>query len=154
MFSNQIKLSEFETIRQNLAKLRPSVRDIELAVQKGLDFERLSEADLAILLSDKALELRPYISKAAHIISQQRHGRVVRFYSPIYVSNECTNRCAYCGFNSSNRIDRITLSMDQVLTEARAIKQMGIEGKSALIIEQTVSNSSKVTPRQYGSSIT
>ena len=44
-----------------------------------------------------------------------------------YVSNECTNKCIYCGFNVSNNIDRVTLSLDEIEAEAKLLKEMGIE---------------------------
>jgi len=92
-----------------------------------MSFELLNDDDLVVLLSDTALNNRSLLSKVAYELSLQRHGKVIRFYAPIYVSNECNNHCAYCGFNSAKQIKRITLSLEEVLKDAKEIKKMGIE---------------------------
>lgn len=127
MFSNNIKSLDFDLIRDSLRASSPSIKEIELVLKKAMSFERLDDSDLACLLSDRALEMREKISRVAYAVSLQRHGKVVRFYAPIYVSNECNNHCAYCGFNSAKKIKRLTLSLEEVLKEAKEIKRMGIE---------------------------
>ncbi|MBU3916947.1 2-iminoacetate synthase ThiH, partial [bacterium] len=66
---------------------------------------------------------------AAHSqkVTRRRFGNVVQLYIPLYLSNECVNSCKYCGFSKKNDVARITLSMDQVLSEAEVIKKMGFE---------------------------
>ena len=44
---------------------------------------------------------------------------------PLYLSNECINNCQYCGFSRDNPILRVTLSVEEVLREARALKEQG-----------------------------
>jgi len=48
----------------------------------------------------------------------QRFGRVVSLFAPLYLSNECTNSCRYCGFNVLNPAKRLTLTADQAASEA------------------------------------
>jgi 2-iminoacetate synthase len=127
MFSNNIKSLDFNALSDSLRTFSPSIRKIEEVLKKAMSFERLDDSDLACLLSDAALGMREEVSRAAYAVSLQRHGRVIRFYAPIYVSNECNNHCAYCGFNSAKNIKRLTLSLDEVLKEAKEIKKMGIE---------------------------
>ncbi|HWY75965.1 MAG TPA: radical SAM protein, partial [Verrucomicrobiae bacterium] len=43
----------------------------------------------------------------------------------LYLSNECINNCRYCGFSRDNPILRVTLSVGEVLREARALKAQG-----------------------------
>lgn len=45
-------------------------------------------------------------------------------YIPMYVSNACTNKCVYCGFNHDNALRRTTLTMEQVRAECEAIKRL------------------------------
>lgn len=54
-------------------------------------------------------------------------GRAIQLYAPLYVSNECVNGCTYCGFNSKNKIKRITLTLEQVLKEADYLKSQGFQ---------------------------
>jgi 2-iminoacetate synthase len=48
-------------------------------------------------------------------------------YAPLYLSNECQNICTYCAFSLDNKIRRRTLTDDEILREADAIRQMGYE---------------------------
>jgi hypothetical protein len=53
-------------------------------------------------------------------LTQQRFGKVIRLFAPLYLSNECINNCQYCGFSRDNPIlrvtddDRIMRHMDQL----------------------------------------
>ena len=46
-------------------------------------------------------------------------------FAPLYLSNECINNCRYCGFSRDNPILRVTLTVDQVVTEARHLAAEG-----------------------------
>jgi 2-iminoacetate synthase len=50
---------------------------------------------------------------------------VIRLFAPLYLSNECINNCQYCGFSRDNPILRVTLAIEEVLAEARALKSQG-----------------------------
>jgi 2-iminoacetate synthase len=58
-------------------------------------------------------------------LTRQRFGRIVSLFAPLYVSNFCTNRCVYCGFNSKNPIGRLALTPEQVLEEGEFIHRLG-----------------------------
>ncbi|QQR80356.1 MAG: radical SAM protein [Deltaproteobacteria bacterium] len=49
----------------------------------------------------------------------QRFGKTIQLYAPLYLSNECVDTCTYCGFSRENRIERKTLTPDEVLSEAQ-----------------------------------
>ena len=56
----------------------------------------------------------------------RRHfGRTMRLFAPLYLSNECINSCAYCGFSRENAIQRVTLEVDQIEVEARHLTAEG-----------------------------
>ena len=56
----------------------------------------------------------------------RRHfGKTMRLFAPLYVSNECVNNCSYCGFSRDAGIFRTTLTVDQVVTEARHLHGLG-----------------------------
>lgn len=57
--------------------------------------------------------------------TRQHFGRTMRLFAPIYLSNECVNNCAYCGFSRDNPILRTTLTVDQVVKEARHLAGLG-----------------------------
>ena len=89
--------------------------------------KRLSLADFAALVSPVAAQ--PQYSEAmaqrSHDLTVRHFGRVMRFFAPLYVSNECINVCKYCGFSRDNPILRVTLTVDQVVAEARYLREQG-----------------------------
>lgn len=65
------------------------------------------------------------LCQASHRLTLQRFGKVMRLFAPLYLSNECVNNCKYCGFSRDNPILRVTLSVEEVVREARALKDRG-----------------------------
>jgi 2-iminoacetate synthase len=58
-------------------------------------------------------------------VTRRQFGRTMRLFAPLYLSNECINSCAYCGFSRENAIARVTLEIDQVEKEARHLAAEG-----------------------------
>jgi 2-iminoacetate synthase len=94
-------------------------------VRAALNRPRLSLHDFAALLSPAASELLEQLGRRAHHLTQQRFGKVVRLFAPLYLSNECINNCKYCGFSRDNAILRVTLTPQEVRTEAGALVLQG-----------------------------
>ncbi|MED6314956.1 MAG: 2-iminoacetate synthase ThiH [Verrucomicrobiota bacterium] len=85
----------------------------------------LSLADLAAILSPAAADQIEHSARRAHQLTQQRFGKAIRLFAPLYLSNECINNCSYCGFSRDNPILRVTLSVDEVVREAKALSNQG-----------------------------
>lgn len=81
--------------------------------------------DFARLISPAAGEQLEALSQRSQAITRQRFGRVIWLFAPLYLSNECINNCQYCGFSRDNAILRVTLSVAEVLREARALAADG-----------------------------
>lgn len=58
-------------------------------------------------------------------VTRRHFGKTMRLFAPLYLSNECINSCTYCGFSRENAIQRVTLELDQVETEARHLTAEG-----------------------------
>ncbi|NLT69123.1 MAG: 2-iminoacetate synthase ThiH [Verrucomicrobiaceae bacterium] len=58
-------------------------------------------------------------------VTRRHFGRTMRLFAPIYLSNECVNNCSYCGFSRDNPILRTTLTVEQVVREARHLENLG-----------------------------
>ena len=86
---------------------------------------KLSLNDFAALISPAAAEHLEAMGQRAHTMTQQRFGKVIRLFAPLYLSNECINNCKYCGFSRDNQILRVTLSIDEMLREAQALHEQG-----------------------------
>jgi 2-iminoacetate synthase len=73
-------------------------------------FSRLLES-----CSDRELE---GLARRSASVTRRHFGRTMRMFAPLYLSNECINSCAYCGFSRDNAILRVTLEIEQVAAEA------------------------------------
>ena len=62
----------------------------------------------------------------AHRLTVRHFGRTIHLFMPLYLSNQWTNQCAYCGFIHNHTIIRKTLSLAQIEEEAIAIAETGM----------------------------
>lgn len=84
----------------------------------------LTPEDFAVLISEAADSRLEHMAVLAHRYTLERFGKTISMYIPMYVSNACTNKCVYCGFNHDNPFARTTLSMEQIEEECKAIKRL------------------------------
>ncbi|MBO4964798.1 MAG: 2-iminoacetate synthase ThiH [Muribaculaceae bacterium] len=85
----------------------------------------LTPEEFAVLLSEAADPYMEQMAAMSRYFTKERFGNTISLYIPMYVSNACTNKCVYCGFNHDNPFTRTTLTMAQVEEECRAIKRLG-----------------------------
>jgi 2-iminoacetate synthase len=117
-------VAEFSSLRvQSL--LDPSLHADGDAIERALRSSRPSLQDFATLISPAASLHLEMLGLRSSLLTRQRFGKVIRLFAPLYLSNECINNCQYCGFSRDNPILRVTLSVDEVLREARALKAQG-----------------------------
>lgn len=100
---------------------RASLTDAERSLAKS----RLGLGEFADLIAPAAGALLERMGQRSRSMTQQRFGKVIRFFAPLYLSNECINNCRYCGFSRDNPIVRVTLTVEEVLREARALQDQG-----------------------------
>jgi 2-iminoacetate synthase len=105
-------------VRRSLAATPADVRNALFSTKLSLD-------DFAALISPAASGFLAQLSSRSRQLTLQRFGKVVRLFAPLYVSNECINNCSYCGFSRDNPILRVTLSVEEVVREARALREQG-----------------------------
>jgi 2-iminoacetate synthase len=80
----------------------------------------------AALLEPKGPAQIEAMARESRQITRRNFGRTMRLFAPLYVSNECVNNCSYCGFSrDNNAILRVTLTIDQVIREARHLLEQG-----------------------------
>ncbi len=94
-------------------------------VHASLARASLSLADFAQLISPGAAPLLEAMARRSQAKTQQRFGKTIRLFAPLYLSNECINNCKYCGFSRDNPILRVTLSVAEVMREAHALAAEG-----------------------------
>lgn len=89
--------------------------------------DKIDFYDFLTLLSEKALKYLPSIVEKSREITIKRFGKVINFYVPVYLSNECSNQCVYCGFNSARDIIRKTLNIKEIKEEFIKLKETGFD---------------------------
>lgn len=77
------------------------------------------------LLAPKTQAELENMASESRAITRRHFGKTMRLFAPLYVSNECVNNCSYCGFSRDNPILRTTLTVDQVVKEARHLHSLG-----------------------------
>ncbi|MCB1094636.1 MAG: 2-iminoacetate synthase ThiH [Verrucomicrobiae bacterium] len=77
------------------------------------------------LIAPKTAQELEAMARESQAITRKHFGRTMRMFAPLYLSNECINNCKYCGFSRDNPILRVTLSIDQVIKEARHLTDQG-----------------------------
>ncbi len=105
--------------------VRRSSQSTSAAVLESLSRSRLTLEDFATLISPAAGASLESLSRRSQQMTQQRFGKVIRLFAPLYLSNECINNCQYCGFSRDNAILRVTLTLDDVRREAEALLVQG-----------------------------
>ena len=96
-------------------------------VEQALSRDSLGTNDFLTLLSPAAEYYIEDMAQKAHRLTVQHFGKVIQLYTPLYLSNFCTNQCLYCGFNTENKIDRKQLSFAEVEKEAAEIAKTGLK---------------------------
>lgn len=99
-------------VREILAKSREA---------KGLTIEETS-----VLLQADDPELRAELFSTARDVKKAIYGNRLVLFAPLYITNECGNRCAYCGFNVENKdLERRTLTDEEIRREVSTLEDMG-----------------------------
>ncbi len=101
-------------------------------VEAALGARAVGIEEFLALISPAAARYLEPLAGRAHRLTRERFGRVIQMYAPLYVSNECTNACVYCGFNRRNPIRRTTLSVAEAEAEAGALWREGF--RSVLLV--------------------
>lgn len=118
-FINYLEKIDFTKVEESIYNVT------EEEVRSTLEKKSFAVADFPILVSPAAETFLEKMAVMARRITLLRFGRTMKLYAPLYISNECINACAYCGFNTNNKIERTTLTLEQVLKEADALYDQG-----------------------------
>jgi len=132
-----LTIPDFQILKTNLASCTAN------DVKRALAVKRPTMTDLCALLSPASNAFLPQLAALSKKLTLQRFGKTTQLYGPIYLSNYCTNRCAYCGFSANNRIRRRCLTLDEAEIEADILHKRGFkhillvsgEAKNAVDVE-------------------
>lgn len=106
--------------------MNATAQDVErvLAVA-GKNERQLTPEEFMVLISPTAAQYVEDMAILSRRFTQEKFGKTISMYIPMYVSNACANACVYCGFNHANKMERKILNMQEIDAECRAIKQLG-----------------------------
>lgn len=118
-YTEEIDLLEWDAVKSSIST--KTEEDVRIALRKN----RLDVEDFKALISPVAAPYLEQMAAKSRQLTQQRFGKTMQFYIPLYLTNACTNHCVYCGFNHENKIKRIILTDEEILNEVKAIKELG-----------------------------
>lgn len=123
-FADEIdKFGWEETIDMVESSTKEDVRRVLNKAKRNL--KPLSAEEFGILISPAADSFLEEMATLSRHFTLERFGNIISMYIPMYVSNACTNKCVYCGFNHDNPFARTTLTFSQIEDECKAIKKLG-----------------------------
>ncbi len=120
-FKNNIQNLNWKTVEKSIYS--KTAKDVELALSK----ENRNLEDFKALISPAAENYVEQMAQLSNRLTQERFGKTIQFYIPLYLSNECQNICTYCGFSLDVKIERKTLSDEEILKEVEIIKSYGYD---------------------------
>jgi 2-iminoacetate synthase len=118
-FHNELKDYPWEEIEKEIYSR--TKKDVE----RALLTQPMHPEGFLSLLSPAAETFLEELAQRAHQLTEQRFGRVISLFAPLYLSNVCTNCCIYCGFNVRNPVERLTLTLDQAVEEGKYLREKG-----------------------------
>ena len=102
---------------------RQQVRDI---IAKSLAKRPLTVEETAALLRTNEPELLDDVFHAAQTLKETVYGNRIVLFAPLYVGNDCVNDCAYCGFQTSNKLSvRRTLTSEELREQVSKLEASG-----------------------------
>jgi 2-iminoacetate synthase len=96
-------------------------------VEQALKPSKRTLEDFKALISPAAASYLEPMAQLSQSLTQKRFGKTIQLFIPLYLSNECTNICTYCGFSLDNKVKRRTLTENEILREVAVIKNMGYD---------------------------
>ncbi len=94
-------------------------------VERALTKSHLDDHDFMALISPAAAPYLEQMARKSRAITEQRFGKTISMFIPLYITNSCTNSCVYCGFNHHNKFKRVILTPEEIEQECKAIKKLG-----------------------------
>jgi 2-iminoacetate synthase len=116
-----------ELIHAEMEKAKnPSPGLVREILLKARERQGLDPDEAAALLYNQDRDLDEAIFETAIAIKKAIYGNRLVVFAPLYITNECGNQCAYCGFNAKNKeLDRRTLNSEEIRREVSVLEDLG-----------------------------
>lgn len=126
MYNQTVPIRE-EEINQILAAapVRDAVRVREV-LAKAREMKGLDLPEIAALMPISDPELLGELFAAAREVKENIYGRRLVIFAPLYISNLCSNECAYCAFRARNKeVNRRALTQEEIGREVTTLVDQG-----------------------------
>jgi 2-iminoacetate synthase len=120
-FKSHIETFNWNDLKESIYSKTPD------QVAHALSKNKRDLEDFKALISPAAAPYLEQMAQLSHQLTQQRFGKTIQMYIPLYLSNECQNICTYCGFSLEVNIPRKTLSDKEIMAEVAIIKSLGYD---------------------------
>lgn len=118
MFSERLAHISWEETSRRIAAMT------DADVRRALAKRRLDVDDFMALVSPAAAPRLEQMARLSRKYTEERFGRTVSMFIPLYLTNSCTNSCVYCGFHVANPMKRTILTEEEIVAEYDAIKRL------------------------------
>ena len=119
LFSEELEKYSWDEISQQI------YAKTEVDVERALSKKHLQIDDFMALVSPAADKYLEEMASLSRMYTQQRFGKTMQMYVPLYITNSCINHCVYCGFQHDNPIKRVILKDEEIINECKAIRKIG-----------------------------
>lgn len=119
LFSEELEKYSWDEITQQI------YAKTDADVERALNKKHLQIDDFMALISPAADKYLEKMASLSRMYTQQRFGKTIQMYVPLYITNSCTNHCVYCGFQHDNPIKRVILKDEEIVNECKAIRRIG-----------------------------
>ena len=111
MFSDELLNIDWDETTERIAAKS------DADVRRALGRERCDVDDFMALISPAALPYLETMARLSKRYTEERFGRTMSMFIPLYITNSCCNSCVYCGFHRSNPMRRTILTNEQIEDE-------------------------------------
>lgn len=118
MFSEELCKISWEDTTGKIASMKDS------DVRRALGKSHLDVDDFMALLSPAAMPYLETMARLSRKYTEERFGRTMSMFIPLYITNSCSNSCVYCSFHRQNTMPRTILTPSQIEDEYKAIKKL------------------------------
>ena len=118
MFSDELAKISWDETTERIAQMTDN--DVVRALHKSY----CDVNDFMALISPAAIPHLEEMARLSRKYTEQRFGRCVSMFIPLYITNSCSNSCVYCGFHRQNPMARTILTPEQIENEYKAIKKL------------------------------
>jgi 2-iminoacetate synthase len=119
-------INEQEIERSLARNQHPGAAQVRELMAKARELRGLSLEDVALLSFVEDREQLEEIFTTAKEIKDVIYGSRLVIFAPLYISNRCSNECAYCAFRATNKeLRRRTLTQEEIAEQTRILIRQG-----------------------------